>query len=299
MVDYMTRLEGCRGMTTIEKRHQCERRVDEDIRNHLHDDGVAQLKAGEGKALVETLDKTGQTIHDIEEINTPEIGRNRALEVVTDDHTQDGFYIKEADRGIDIQITKEAANVADLVGEDTPSVLHQDMNPVFGRRYIAVSNETPRFLSDNPDIGPVERADSIIFETIVGDIDRLIDSNVIQGDEKIVEIDFEKDQQFIGDVRDTTTFVGEDVPISPVLNVTNRDHLQTVMGCGGWDEAINASQSEDTPQCVQEPVTGDLRDALQGRLEQIADWPLQLYAPNLYDDHTEERIQILSDIAYA
>jgi hypothetical protein len=86
-------------------------------------------------------------------------------------------------------VTREVSDIADIIGEDTPHIIHQDVP----NRLMAISNIEGRTLRGDLSVynqlSPTEIATNTLFEIILMDGDRVRD-NVRKSDGIISEIDF-------------------------------------------------------------------------------------------------------------
>lgn len=146
-----------------------------------------------GNFIQKSISAIGLTLDDIQDITLDcERGRRNVFALDMKDGHRIWVKASGSNRPIgitEILITNEVADFADMIGEDTPHVIYQDVP----NRLIAISHVQGGTLRDHNkipyDFSPTEIATNTLFEIFLMDGDRDVD-NVRSSEHIISEIDF-------------------------------------------------------------------------------------------------------------
>jgi len=154
-----------------------------------------------GVFLVETLDKTGQGFGDVKKFNTPICRRgSNVLSIETDDGKKIFFKTSGTTGQIsapEIMTHQESVNIANAIREDVPIMLHSNPNTgivaiegIKGHKVGGIPSKGERIeYMDYDDAPPLEKAESLLFETAIASFDRT--NNILRDGDVVKEIDFD------------------------------------------------------------------------------------------------------------
>lgn len=150
-----------------------------------------------GLFFVHTLDKTGQDFTDISRFDAPICRRGSdVLPAVTDNNKKIFFKTRgttdsadfgnaEYKEGEEIKNHQETVNIANVISEDVPMLIHSDpINKLIATEGIKGDDAYGEF----DDAPSMEIADALLFETMIGSWDRW--NNIIREGKVIKQIDF-------------------------------------------------------------------------------------------------------------
>lgn len=146
-----------------------------------------------GSFIEKTMAAIGLSIDDISDIHLEcEMGTRNVFALETKDGNKIWIKARGSNRPLTVTemvITNEVSNLAEIVGEDVPHIVYQDIP----HRLMAISNVAGKPIHSTPTVynnfSPTEMATNTIFEIILMDADRIRD-NVRNSDGIISEIDF-------------------------------------------------------------------------------------------------------------
>lgn len=146
-----------------------------------------------GTFIEKTLNAIGLSVDDISDIILEcESGTRNVFALETKEGNK--IWIKAAGTNrpttlTEMIVTKEVSDIADMIGEDTPHIVYQDVP----NRLMAISDVAGKSLMSDASVynqfSPTEMATNSLFEILLMDGDRIRD-NVRHSDRIISEIDF-------------------------------------------------------------------------------------------------------------